>query len=362
MADLSFSASAAAGPRLGTLTTAHGSVATPAVVPLAARGAVGSISVADLRRLGVQAIAASLYALVQRPGVEALRALGGLHAFIGWNGPLVGDPGDREIAALGAPPPPHPSARRQRGGAGRLLRVREEAIAYTSFVDGGLLRLSPEESLALQQALGADLCRAPLPALGRHAERLGTWGARATAAAEQSAAPTLLTLEPDAAHPPLSGPFVVGYACRATPPRAGWPDGRMLRVALVEADPPALLHAVQAGADLVVSDAPLSAAMRGIAFTASGPLGVCAPRWADDPTPLDPRCACATCSFASRAYLHHLFAADEMSGPTLLALHNLALLVGLERAVREWIESGAFDAPAARFLAEYEQHPREDEG
>jgi queuine tRNA-ribosyltransferase len=124
---------------------------------------------------------------------------------------------------------------------------------------------------------------------------------------------------------------------------------------LAAGDPRSVLDAVLAGADLVSGDGPVALAMRGVAFTRRGARSVQAEAYAGSPDPLDDGCGCDTCAFATRGYLHHLFAANEMSGPTLLCLHNLSVVLHLERRAREWIAAGTFPSEREAFLADYEQ-------
>jgi queuine tRNA-ribosyltransferase len=340
-------------PRLGRLETARGAIHTPALLPFAANGAVGALTVADLQRLGVQAIAVSLYTLLQRPGAPAIAAHGGLHRFLDWSGPIIADPGDREVAELSPAVASPADARRRRGGQGRLVRVGEEGIDFTSFVDGSAQRLTPEASVATQGALGADLGRSPLPELPGSGDRLRSWPARAARAAEGQGPPLLVTLSGDGGPVAAVGPAVVGWAQRGE--SAGWPDESGVRLRLAAGGPRSILDAVLGGADLVSGDGALSAAMQGVAFTRRGACSVRTDDCLGSPEPLEQGCGCDTCAFATRGYLHHLFNANEMSGSTLLSLHNLSTVLRLERQVREWISAGTFPSHREAFLADYEE-------
>ncbi len=348
----------AAGPRLGLLETPRGRVQTPAYLPHAARGAVGSLRVSDLQELQAQALSVSLYALQQRPGAAAIEALGGLHGFVGWSGPLLADPGDREVAALAGEPAPTPG-RRARGGQGRLLRCDAVEARYTSFIDGSLQRLSPEAAVLLQWRLGADLGRSPLPPRPRSRAGAGlvaSWLFRAAEAAASVGLPLFATLPGSWESAGLESAAGFGVACWQVQLAAdsGWPPDTRPRLVVGENGPADFLVAVAAGADLVSGDSIIRAGASGIAFIPGGLLDVRAADPGDD-RPLDPACRCTTCQFASRGYLRHLFAADEMAGPTLLAYHNLHFLLALERAARGWIEAGVFAAEMALFLAQYRE-------
>lgn len=347
-----------AGPRLGTLQTIHGAIQTPAYVPSAACGAVGSLRVSDLSALGVQAISVSLYSLLLRPGLDAIISLGGLHAFTAWRGPLLADPGDVEISALGSSTPIS-RTRRRRGGRGRLLRSDFDGLTFSSYVDGSVARLRPEQSVEAQARLGADLGRSPgvfpVSESARNPRRGRDWAARAGAAARFEEFPLLITLAEGAERQIGGFEGAVGFA-RHSPaihePLA-WPEATGLRLVFGERGPVDLLRGLADGADVVTGDSASLAAAEGIAFVPDGPLSLVRPATRADERPLDSACACETCGFASRAYLHHLLAVDEMAGPTLLACHNLAFLLRIERAARGWIAAGLFEAESRSFLADY---------
>lgn len=348
-----------ASPRMGLMTTPRGEVRTPAYLPFAARGAIGSLRPSDLRGLGAQALSVSLYGLLSRPGLDAIESLGGAHAFMAWDGPLLADPGDAEIARLGAPDAVPDSGRRTRGGQGRVIRLNERGVEFSSYVDGAISRLTPEDFVTAQRRMGADAGRsawieAERPP-GTSVPNTGEWARRSLFQAEQVAFPLFVTLNGVAGMADAASEGAFGFARLAIDQLEAdwWPASEHPRLVVGEQGPVELLLTFAAGADLVSGNSPLRAAARGIAFTRWGQFSLTNDVRTDDPRPLVIGCPCSTCEFAARGYLRHLFETDEMVAPTLLAQHNLSVMLRLERAAREWIADGCFRAEAGRFLADY---------
>jgi queuine tRNA-ribosyltransferase len=341
--------------RRGTLWTAHGSVETPAYVPLAKGGAVGSLRPVELTSLGAQAIAVSLYGLLQRPGAAVIESLGGLHAFLGWTGPLLTDPGDREVERIVAAPALD-ERRRTRGTTARVIAVEPEQVIYTSYIDGSRQRLSPSASIDDQRRLGADIARSPAPVLSHlsgAASHANDWMRAAAGAA--NGVPLILTA--DSLLTGIPSIAVLGWGVRGPGVSSTLPasaQSAQLRLVLGDDGPPSYLEAVRDGADLLQGDSATRMAEAGAAFTPNGHVSVLTRAMSGSQEPLDATCPCSVCGFATRGYLHHLFASEEMAGPTMLAYHNLAFLLRLERNVRDSIAEGAFAVRAAQFLANYE--------
>ncbi len=345
--------------RGGSLETPHGSVATPAFLPVATYGAVRGIAPGELASAGAQMLLANTYHLHERPGEEVVAALGGLHAFTGWRGPWLTDSGGFQLTSLA-----------------ELLEIEEEGVTFRSPVDGRRRFLSPERAVAVQEALGADVamvldeCR-PLP------EPEAAGHARARAAAER----TLRWAErsrrahtrPDQA---LFGIVQGGSseALRRASARAtaglgfdghahgglGLGESRARRADLVAAvheelppeaprylmglgRPLDLLDGVAAGVDLFDCVLPTRNGRHGLLFTRGGLVRLRNARFRDDPSPPDPACDCTACRGHSRAYLRHLLQVNEALGARLASIHNLRFTLRLLEEAREALAAGRFD-------------------
>jgi queuine tRNA-ribosyltransferase len=359
------------GPRAGLLVTAHGSIATPALlVPSPAILGNGLLE-SELLETGAAAISVSTYDLLPRIEAQRIERLGGLRRLLGWDGPLLLDSPGCDLALLAEAAarsaPSSGSARRQRGQAGRLLGVDEEGLSFRSPIDGSTQRYSPESVLAIQERIGADLAIAlDRPSVAaqsadwRATERGERWAARALAA---RASDGLLVL----AAAPLSGdlaqrsasaerlarlPFD-GYSV-PLPPSASCELTTAHLTAVLSRLPPerlrhvgrlerldVLLRCIRLGIDFVESAAPITRARAGLLDTAEGTLDLTSLGNVEDPRPPDGLCRCYTCATFSRAYLRHLLSTDELLGYTLTSLHNLTFWQEQVRQVREEISRDA---------------------
>jgi queuine tRNA-ribosyltransferase len=353
--------------RLGRMLTGHGAVDTPAFMPVATQGSVKSLAPSDLVAAGAQIVLANTYHLLLRPGHELVRELGGLHRFMGWEGPILTDSGGFQVFSLS-----------------KLRRIGEEGVEFRSHVDGSLRTLSPESCIAVQHALGVDVLH-PLdeclaqPATGEETERSLAltlrWLDRAVAAHRAAGAPgALFGIVQGGAHEALRRRAVEAVGALDLPGHAigglavGEPKPVMyditeLVAGLLPPDRPRYLMGVGKPADLVEAVArgvdlfdcvlPTRNARNGQAFTADGPLTIRNARFARDGAPLDDDCPCEACRRFSRAYLRHLFGARELLAYRLLTLHNLTFYLGLMRDMREAIARGAFGRFRSRFLERY---------
>src|SRR5262245_17126649 len=346
--------------RAGRLETPHGSVETPAFLPVATYGAVRGLAPAELAGVGAQMLLANTYHLHERPGERVVEALGGLHGFTGWRGPWLTDSGGFQLTSLA-----------------ELLEVDEEGVTFRSPVDGRRRFLSPERAVAVQQALGSDVamvldeCRPP-----PDGEAAGE--ARARAAADR----TLRWAErsrrahtrPDQA---LFGIVQGGgsEALRRASARAtaalgfdghahgglGLGEPRARRAELVAAvhqelppeaprylmglgRPLDLLDGVAAGVDLFDCVLPTRNGRHGLLFTRGGLVRLRNARHREDPSPLDPACDCAACRSHSRAYLRHLLQVNEALGARLASIHNLRFTLRLLEQARGAGAAGRFAA------------------
>ncbi|MCI0546932.1 MAG: tRNA guanosine(34) transglycosylase Tgt [Candidatus Rokubacteria bacterium] len=353
--------------RRGRLETRHGMVDTPAFMPVATAGSVKSLSPADLRAAGAEIVLANTYHLFLRPGHELVRELGGLHRFMAWDGPILTDSGGFQVWSLA-----------------RLRTMGEDGVEFRSHVDGSLRFLSPELSVEIQHALGVDVVHPLDECLGYPATTAATeaslaltlrWLGRSIAAHRQlGTGRALFGIVQGGMHEPLRRRSVAettalgldGYAIGGLAvgePKPLMYDLTELVAGLLPRDrprylmgvgkPPDLVEAVGRGIDLFDCVIPTRNARNGQAFTADGPLTITHARYARDPAPLDPVCACETCRGFSRAYLRHLFMARELLVYRLLSLHNVAFFLGLMREMRAAIDAGDFRAFRARFQERY---------
>jgi queuine tRNA-ribosyltransferase len=369
MGALAFEVTATDGrARAGRLTTPHGTVETPAFMPVATQGSVKSLSPADLRATGTQIVLANTYHLLLRPGHDVVRELGGLHAFMGWDGPILTDSGGFQVWSLA-----------------RLRRLSETGVEFRSHLDGSLRALTPELAVAVQHALGVDVLH-PLdeclaqPATVAETERslalTLAWLARAVAAHRAAGEPGALfgivqggvdagvrrrAVEATCAFD-LPGYAIGGLAVgeaktvmhETVDLVAGLLPAERPRYLMGVGKPADLVRAVGAGVDLFDCVLPTRNARNGQAFTTDGPITISNARFARDPAPLQEGCACEACRGFSRAYLRHLFVARELLAYRLLTLHNLTFWHRLLADCRRAIAEGQFQALYAGLLARHE--------
>jgi queuine tRNA-ribosyltransferase len=353
--------------RAGRLVTPHGVVETPAFMPVGTRGTVKGLTPADLRDAGAQIVLANTYHLFLRPGPEIVRDLGGLHRFMGWDGPLLTDSGGFQVWSLA-----------------KLRRIDEGGVRFRSPLDGSERFLSPELALEIQGKLGADIVHPLDECLAHpssHDETTSSLGltlrwARRTRDAHHAAGArqSLFGIVQGGAYADLRRRAVEetvtlgfdGYAIGGM--AVGEPKPLMLDLIALTADllprdrprylmgvgkPLDLVEAVARGVDMFDCVLPTRNARNGGAFTATGPLAIKQTRFARDASPLDPDCACYTCRQFTRAYLRHLYTTGELLAPRLLTLHNVHFFLGLMSAMRAAIARGAFEPFRARFLSTY---------
>jgi queuine tRNA-ribosyltransferase len=347
------------GARRGRLTTPHGAVETPAFMPVGTQGTVKSLTPRDLRDVGAQIVLANTYHLHLRPGAPLIRELGGLHRFMGWEGPILTDSGGYQVWSLA-----------------RLRTIEEAGVRFRSHLDGGSEHLlTPELAIEVQHALGADVVHPLdecLPHPATHAETAASlertlrWACRARAAHAAGAAPgqacfgivqggMYADLRRAAAEATCALDFD-GYALGGF--AVGEPRGLMIdlvaetaarlpaarpRYLMGVGRPPDLVEAVAAGVDLFDCVLPTRHARTGQLFTRAGVIVIKHAAHARDPRPLDATCPCYTCRHFSRAYLRHLFLARELTVYHLHTVHNLTFYLGLMSQARAAIADGTFD-------------------
>ncbi|MGH7335880.1 MAG: tRNA guanosine(34) transglycosylase Tgt [Candidatus Rokuibacteriota bacterium] len=355
--------------RRGRLATGHGVVDTPALMPVGTRGTVKSLTPDDLRDSGTQIVLANTYHLFLRPGPDLVRELGGLHDFMGWDGPILTDSGGFQVFSLS-----------------RLRRVSEDGVCFRSPLDGTEHALSPERVIAIQQALGSDIMMPLDECLAYPASRDATeaslaltlrWARRAQAAAHGASGAGGQVLFgivqggsfPDLRHRAVEETVALGFTGYAIGGMAvGEPkpllyDLTELVASALPSDgarylmgvgkPEDLVEAVSRGVDMFDCVLPTRNARNGQGFTADGPLSIKQARFARDPAPLEDGCGCYSCRRFSRAYLRHLWMARELLAYRLLSLHNLHFFGRLMASMRDAIAGGSFWAFKARFFARY---------
>ncbi|HUP19499.1 MAG TPA: tRNA guanosine(34) transglycosylase Tgt [Gemmatimonadota bacterium] len=359
--------------RTGVLRTDHGDVRTPAFMPVGTLATVKGLTPSDLRQAGVEMVLANAYHLHLRPGAETVRRLGGLHRFMGWDGPILTDSGGYQVFSLAD-----------------LREVDEDGVTFRSHVDGSTHRFTPERVMEIEAALGADVIMAfddcaPWPCseadAAAAAERTARWAERCLAEHRriQGEGPwpwrqaifgiVQGSLYPDlrrASARAIGSMEFDGYAIGGL--SVGEEKPRMyetLEIAVPEIPagsarylmgvgfPEDVVAAVARGIDLFDCVAPTRHGRTGAAFTRDGRVNVGNARFAEDDAPLDPGCGCAVCATWSRGYVRHLFKSDEMLGPRLLSHHNVAFLAELVGQARAAIEAGRFDAWAAAWTDRY---------
>lgn len=358
--------------RLGRMVTPHGEVATPVFVPVGTQGTVKSLTPEDLVEIGIQIMLGNTYHLHLRPGQEVIRKLGGLHRFIHWERPLLTDSGGYQVYSLAA-----------------LRKVSEEGVTFRSHLDGSELFLSPEKSVEIQEALGADIIMAldeciPYPATYGYAqystELTGRW-ARRCLAAKRNDQQALFAVVQGGMFPQLRensarelvamgfdgyalGGLSVGESKEAlfavvdhTLPLLPEEKPRYL---MGVGKPEDLVQAVARGVDLFDCVLPTRNARNGMLFTSFGRLLIKHQEYADDERPVDPDCSCYTCRNYSRAYLRHLFLAQEILSPRLNTIHNLSYYNKLIEEMRGAISRGEFSSFAKEFFRASRQGEEEE--
>lgn len=356
--------------RRGRMTFARGVVETPAFIPIGTYGSVKGMTAEELVELGTEIILGNTFHLMLRPGVDVVRAHGGLHAFMHWSRPILTDSGGFQVWSLQ-----------------KLRRVGEEGVVFNSPVDGAKVSLTPERSIEVQHALDADIvmvfdeCTA-YPAEHDAAERSMElslrWAARCRRAFDALETSThgdraLFGIVQGGVHADLRrrslhGLRAIGFDGYAVGGLAvGEPEPERLAV-LEHLDPelpsdrprylmgvgtPAdLVAAVERGMDMFDCVIPTRHARNGQLFTSVGRLNIRNSAHRTDTAPLDPACDCYTCRNYSRAYLRHLHQCNEILGARLGTLHNLHFYQTLMRKLRGGIETGTLASVAAEVRAQ----------
>ena len=351
--------------RRGRLQTPHGTIETPVFMAVGTQATVKGLTPRQLEEIGVQVLLGNTYHLTLRPGDELIAEMGGLHRFMGWDRPILTDSGGYQVYSLAA-----------------SRKIDDRAAVFRSHIDGTLLELSPERAVRIQENLGSDIamCLDECPPSAGSAEimreavrRTIHWAERCRltqrrpdqalfavvqggtdVALREECARALVAM--DFAGYALGG-FSVGETAEqmvtALEPAAAVLPADRPRYLMGVGRPEDILAAIARGVDMFDCVLPTRNGRNAMAFTATGPLRLRNACHKRDPAPLESDCQCYTCRHFSRAYLHHLFLANEMLGPTLLSLHNLAFYCRLLEESRRAIEADRFGEFCALSLARW---------
>jgi queuine tRNA-ribosyltransferase len=343
--------------RLGVLETPHGRIDTPQFMPVGTQATVKSLTPSDLRTAGTQIILGNTYHLSLRPGAERIARLGGLHRFMAWDGPILTDSGGFQVFSLAD-----------------LRTVDDDGVTFASHLDGSRQRLTPERSMEIQELLGSDIAMSfdqlvdptlPPAEVRAAMDRTHRWAERCLAAHDrrdqalfgiiQGGVDAELRRASSAAIAalPFDGLAVGGLsvgeskaemaATLEVVAEALGHDARV-RYLMGVGSPLDFFVAVERGVDLFDCVLPTRVARNGQLWTGEGRLNLRNARFLDDPSPLDANCRCETCRDYSRAYLAHLFRAEELLAYRLASLHNLTYTLDLMRRIRVALADGSFEA------------------
>ena len=352
--------------RRGVFTCPHGTVQTPVFMNVGTLGAImGALSAADLEKIGTQVELSNTYHLHLRPGDQVVRKMGGLHKFMTWNGPILTDSGGFQVFSLAS-----------------LRKIKEEGVYFASHVDGRKIFMGPEESMQIQSNLGSDIAMAfdecvenpaPYDYVKRSCERTARWLVRCKTELDR------LNALPDTVNP---GQVLFGINQGGTYPELrirhmqeiaqldlpGYAIGGLAvgestetMYEIIEAvepympqdkprylmgvgTPSNIIEAVARGVDFFDCVMPARNARHGRLFTWDGAINLKNAKYELDPLPIDPKCDCPVCRRYSRAYLRHLFKAEEMLAMRLSVMHNLYFYNTLMSKIRDALDSGTFDA------------------
>ena len=351
--------------RRGRLTTAHGTIETPAFMPVGTAATVKAMAPEDVRATGAEILLCNTYHLMLRPGAERVARLGGLHKFMNWPGPILTDSGGYQVMSLA-----------------ELRKLSEEGVTFQSHLDGSKHLLTPERSIEIQHLLDATITMAfdectPFPATEEQAAasmRLSMrWAKRSKEAFRQRSGYGLFGIVQGGVHPTLreesaKALMEIGFDGYAIGGLAVGEGTELMLTTLAATEPflPAdrprylmgvgkpsdLVAAVARGVDMFDCVLPTRSGRTAQAFTRAGTLNLRNARHAEDPAPLDPACRCPACTSYGRAYLHHLTKANEILGAMLLTRHNLTYYQDLMAGMRAAIEAGAFGAFVKKFEAD----------
>ncbi len=354
--------------RLGRLETPHGTIDTPQFMPVGTQATVKALTPGDLRAAGAQVILGNTYHLALRPTAEVIARLGGLHRFMSWDGPILTDSGGFQVFSLA-----------------HLRRIDDDGVTFASHLDGSEQRLTPERAIEIQELLGSDIAMTfdqPVDPALPHAEvqtameRTHRWAARCMAAHRrvdqalfgivQGGTDAALRRRSVAAiaELPVDGIAVGGLSVGESKAAMAATldvvadalgDDPRVRYLMGVGSPLDFFIAVERGIDLFDCVLPTRVARNGQLWTSEGRLNLRNARFVEDPGPIDPDCACEACRNHSRAYVAHLFRADELLAYRLASVHNVTYTLALMANIRSALADGSFDALREVVAARYQR-------
>ena len=357
--------------RRGVFTCAHGVVQTPVFMNVGTQGAIkGAVSAHDLKEIGCQVELSNTYHLHLRPGDAVVRQMGGLHKFMGWDGPMLTDSGGFQVFSLSG-----------------LRKIKEEGVTFASHIDGRRIFMGPEESMRIQSNLGSDIAMAfdecvenpsPYEYVKASCERTARWLERCVTEHDRlnSLSDTvnpqqqLFGIDQGGTYADLRvwhmkeiakldcDGYAIGGLAVGEPTQVMYdiidavepymPAGKP-RYLMGVGTPSNIIEGVARGIDFFDCVMPARNARHGKLYTWQGTINIKNEKYKLDPRPIDPTCDCPACRSFSRAYLRHLLTAGEMLAMRLAVLHNLHFYNGLMARIRESIESGAFEDFRTRY-------------
>jgi queuine tRNA-ribosyltransferase len=352
--------------RAGVFSTPHGDLPTPIFAPVGTQATVKAVTPAQLEEVGAVLVLSNTYHLYLRPGADLVAEMGGLHEFMRWPHPMLTDSGGFQVFSLA-----------------EMRKIDEDGVTFKSHIDGSTHRFTPEKSIEIQQKLGADIimafdeCAPPYDRAynERAMQRTHAWIQRCIAAKTRSDQ-ALFGIVQGGVFPDLRAESAAYIASLGLPGIAigGLSVGEtkeemndMLDVVteILPADKPRylmgvgspedLINGIRRGIDIFDCVLPTRLARHTAAMTRTGRLNLMNAGFAHDARPIDETCGCYACANFTRAYLRHLIVAKELLASTLISIHNIYTLLQLVRDARQAILSGAFDAFADDFLANYQR-------
>ena len=365
----------ATAARCARLSTPHGDVETPCFMPVGTHGAVKAVTPAELREAGAAMILSNTYHLYLRPGDDVVAGLGGLHRFMGWDGPILTDSGGYQVFSMA-----------------ELRRISEEGVTFRSHLDGSSHALTPERAIAIQEALGADIIMAfdectPYPATHQEArdslELTARWARRSRSEFDRlKDTPQSTGIDPllfginqgsiynDLRKESLERLLEVGFEGYAIgglsvgeekpnmydvveyiAPQLPMSKPRYL---MGVGTPEDLIDSVVRGIDIFDCVLPTRLARHHSAFSPEGRLNLMNATFSRDERPVDATCDCYTCRTFTRAYIRHLIVAKELLAGTLISIHNLRALIRLMEQIRLYITEGTLEARVPELLRQWQ--------
>jgi len=365
--------------RTGTIAMQRGTIRTPAFMPVGTAATVKAMKPGDVRGSGADIILGNTYHLMLRPGAERVVRLGGLHAFMGWERPILTDSGGYQVMSLS-----------------ELTKVSEEGVSFASHLDGSRHMLSPERSIEVQRLLGSDIVMqfdqlvptASAPQVQREAmERSIRWAKRSREefdrGGDHAARAALFgiqqgALDEDLRQASADGLVAIGFDGYAVGGLAvGEGQEAMLgcldfapgqlpadkpRYLMGVGKPDDIVEAVRRGIDMFDCVLPTRSGRTGQAFTADGPINIRNARFAEDREPLEPDCPCPACTSFERAYVHHLVRSGEILGAMLMTEHNLWFYQRLMQDLRDAIAGQRLTSFASTFVKRYKSSSSRTDG